>query len=411
MTETLSSAVDAGVEPPLFPMKRTCPFHLPQEYERLREEEPVSVATFKISGRPVYLVSRQEDVRQILSDPTLSSNWKNRAYPLPLEVPDEILDFMDLPLIALDPPEHTGRRRLLVPEFTAKRIEALRPRIQAVVDEVVAGIVEKGPPADLMAELAVPTPALVFAEILGIPVEHTPALLRNATMTASRDTVADDLFNSHMEIAAVFGELIERKTAQPGDDLISRLIERNAALEEPYEEEDLISLLEVLLVGGLDTVASNISTGVAALLAHPDQLAQIKQDPALTRTAVHELLRFLSVSDAVTARVATRDLEIAGTVIPAGSGIIALNGSANHDPRAWQNPDELDVRRDAKGHSGFGHGIHQCLGAGLAQTELEIVFNTLFARLPELRLAVPVDELPFKHDTVSYGLYELPVTW
>ena len=420
MTDVLDDNHALGADPavaagqpaedlPLYPMERKCPFQMPEEYERLRAEEPVSRALFKASGKPVWLVASQEGVRQVLTDPTVSSNWKNRGFPLPLTVPDEILQQMDLLMIALDQPEHTALRRMLVPEFTVKRMRALIPQIEATVDSFLDDILAQGPGADLVKSLAVPVPARVLGDLVGVPVEDRHVLANNAELHANRNIDAALAFASHTEMVGLFYKLVAEKAENPSDDLISSLVARNA--DGAVSEKDLVGLVEILVVGGLDTMASLISTAIALLLEHPDQLDMLKADPDLTKNAVHEILRYLSISDSVTGRVLTEDLEVHGVVIPAGDGVIAMNGSANRDPAAWENPDTFDVRRDAKGHSAFSHGIHQCIGASLAQVQLEVIVNRLFARIPDLRLAVPVTELPFKKDTLSYGLYELPVTW
>lgn len=410
MTDVISTG-EVDTELTVFPIPRKCPFKLPEEYVGMRADNPVAKATFRVSGKQIWVVSRQEHVRQVLSDQTLSSNWRNPGYPLPFPVPQEILDQMDLPLIALDPPEHTVRRRMLIPGFTAKRVQAMRPKVQEIVDERVTAILAMDGAADLVRELAVPVPALVFCELLGIPSDEGDYLLRHAAMTSNRNVDSQELNASHQQMVSYLDKLVSDKGANPGDDLVSLMVARNAA-DGQLTHADLVSLVEVLLVGGLDTVASAIALGTALLLDNPDQLDQIKRDPELIRNAVSEILRYLSISDSVTSRVLPHDLEIDGVVIPAGDGIIALNGSANHDERAWTNPEEFDIHReDAKNHSAFGHGIHACPGSGLARVELETVFTTLFTRIPGLRLAVPVADLPFKLETLSYGLYELPVAW
>jgi cytochrome P450 len=172
-----------------------------------------------------------------------------------------------------------------------------------------------------------------------------------------------------------------------------------------------VSLGFLLLIAGHETTANMISLGVMTLLEDPVQLAALRADPDITPRAVEELLRYFTIAEFATSRVAKEDIEIGGVLIRAGEGVIALGNAANRDPAAFENGDKLDFERGARHHITFGFGAHQCLGQNLARMELQIVFDTLFRRVPGLRLAVPVDELPFKDDAAIYGLYELPVTW
>jgi cytochrome P450 len=172
-----------------------------------------------------------------------------------------------------------------------------------------------------------------------------------------------------------------------------------------------VSLAFLLLTAGHETTANMISLGVVGLLSHPEQLALVKADPGKTPMAVEELLRYFAIADGVTSRLATEDVQIGGVSIKAGEGVIVSSLSANWDPAVFKNPAELDVERGTRHHLTFGFGPHQCLGQNLARMELQIVFDTLFRRIPTLRLAVPVEDLPFKTDAVIYGAHELPVTW
>jgi len=205
-------------------------------------------------------------------------------------------------------------------------------------------------------------------------------------------------------------DLIGAKVQNPGDDLLSRLAAKLGE-EQTLEQEDLAPVAGLLVIAGFDTTTNMIALGTVLLLEHPEQLAELKRDPSLTPKAVEELLRYLSIVDSATVRVATRDIELSGVTIAEGDGIIALNGAANWDGATFPEPGRFDIHRPAEGHLAFSYGSHQCLGANLARVELDIVFRTLFARIPELRLAVPVDELPFKYGSHVYGLDELPVTW
>jgi cytochrome P450 len=204
-------------------------------------------------------------------------------------------------------------------------------------------------------------------------------------------------------------DLIAEKEENPPDDLLGRQIVKLRE-EGTYRRPALAALGFLLLGAGHETTANMISVSTVAFLRHPEQLAVIKADPAKTLDAVEEMLRYLTVGD-VTARLCVADVEVGGQLIKAGEGVLALGYSANRDPRAFDDPDEFDVERGARHHVAFGFGPHQFLGQNLAQMELQIVFDTLFRRIPTLELAVDVDELPFKDDANIYGLYQLPVTW
>ena len=401
----------APVEAPAFPLSRSrCPLSPPPEYARLREEQSASLVTLRVSGKRVWIVTRHDQVRQVLGSPDMSSNWKLPGYPLQVPLPPEVLESLELPLVAMDPPDHTVRRRALIPELTAKRMQALRPRIQEVTDQHIDAMLAKGGPVDLIRELAVPVPSLVFCELIGVGPETVDFFRHYAEQMVNRDITPEEFGAAQYEMEMHLQGLVTAKTEQPGDDVLSRVIAKNNETGE-LAHNDLVALARMLLFGGFDTTANIIGLGTVALLQNPTQLAEVTADPSLMPKAVEELFRYLSISDSATARVATKDIEIDGQLIRAGEGIIALNGSANRDDRFFADPDRLDIHRDAKGHLAFGHGNHQCPGANLVRVELDVVFTTLFSRIPTLRLAAPIEELEFKHDQLIYGLYSLPVTW
>ncbi|MER7814512.1 cytochrome P450 [Streptomyces sp. NPDC096153] len=200
-----------------------------------------------------------------------------------------------------------------------------------------------------------------------------------------------------------------KHSCSTGDNLLGRLVVKNRETGT-FTHGELVGIANVLLVGGHETTANMISLGVLALLENPDQQAKLKADPGLAPQAVDELLRYFSIADQVTSRVATADIEIGGVLIRAGEGVIGLSASGNHDESVFSDPERLDFERGAKHHLAFGHGIHQCIGQNLAKVELEVVFNALLARVPGLKPAAPVSELPFKDSMGVYGLHRLPVT-
>lgn len=206
-------------------------------------------------------------------------------------------------------------------------------------------------------------------------------------------------------------KLVREKLADPGDDLLSGLSGRIRAGELTPEGAAQIGVL--LLIAGHETTANMIALGTLALLEHPDQLAVLRgtENPGVVASAVEELLRYLHITHNGRRRVALEDIAIGGEVIRAGEGLILANDIGNRDPEAFTDPDRLDIRRDARHHVAFGFGVHQCLGQPLARMELQVVYSTLYRRVPTLRLATELDRVPFKHDGSVYGVYELPVTW
>ncbi len=417
MTDTeqsIGTTGATGTDLPEFPMPRRPPFDPPSEYARMRVDGPVTRAMMP-SGEPAWLISGHEHVRRILADPRVSSDRTQPGFPSIVRITDEQRRRMSgfgRSLIGTDPPEHTAQRRMLITEFTVRKVAALRPRIEQIVNERIdAMLAEKhcDRPVDLVKELALPVPSLVICELLGVPYAdrdffqgRTRVLIRRSPPPEEREAVSE-------ELREYFDRLITTKAADPGDDLLGRLIEHNRETEV-FSHELLVGLATLLLLAGHETTANVIALGTLALLEHPEQRAALANDPNLAPAAAEELLRYLTIVEAGF-RIATADIEIAGATIKAGEGIVALGASANRDATAFGRPDELDIERGARHHVAFGYGIHQCLGQNLARMELDVVFRTLFRRIPGLKLAVDVGDLPFKDDAFIYGVYELPVSW
>ncbi|MFF9017610.1 cytochrome P450 [Streptomyces sp. NPDC014870] len=390
-----------------FPYPRGCPLHPPREYASLRAEQPISKVTLA-SGRTAWLLTRHEHIRQLLASPDVSSNLAHPGYPLHFDVPVEVMEQMRPVLLAMDPPVHTAQRKMLISEFTAKRVSQLRPRVQEIVDECVSALLAGEGPVDLVGALALPVPSLVICELLGVPYADRAFFQDRTEKLVSVDADPQERNDAHQELHAYFDRLVTAQEENPGDDLLGRLVVKNRETGT-FSHAELVGMANVLLVGGHETTANMISLGVLALLENPDQRAKLQADPALAPQAVDELLRYFSIADQVTSRVVTADIEIGGVRIRAGEGVIGLSASGNHDEAVFPDPDRLDFERGGKQHLAFGHGIHQCIGQNLAKLELEVVFNTLVARVPGLKLAAPVSELHFKDSMGVYGLHKLPV--
>ncbi|MCX5200080.1 cytochrome P450 [Streptomyces sp. NBC_00237] len=411
MTQSTDAAPGEGSPLPQFPMRRTCPFSEPAEYAGLRKNEPVSRASLKVNGKPTWLVTQHADVRSVLGDSRASSNLKLPGYPHQFHIPEEMLAQVRLMMLSMDPPEHTAQRRMLIPEFTARRVREMRPDIQKIVDEHIDAMLEQGGPVDLVTALALPVPSLVICELLGVPYEDHDRFEKWSAAMMNHDLSPQEYGAAVQALDMYLDELVTLKENEPGDDLISRFLEKNAT-EQVADHADVVTMARLMLVGGHETTANMIALGVLALLSNPELTAELQRDPALLPNAIEELLRVFSISDSGTARVAVADIEIGGVTIRAGEGILALNNAANHDESVFEDPGTLDIHRaEARSHLAFGYGIHQCIGANLARVELEAVYGTLLRRIPGLKLAVGADELRFKDDAMVYGVYELPVTW
>jgi pentalenic acid synthase len=388
---------------PEYPMKRTCPYHPPAGYERYRANGPVSRARL-YDGRKAWLVTGHEQTRQVLLDAkTFSSERQHPDYPAiapRFEAARKVRN-----LIGMDPPEHTAQRQVLMSSFTARRITALRPRIEELVDELLDEMLRTGPPADLVAGFALPVPSMAISDLLGVPYRDHATFERLSRRVVTGSTTAAEGAEAFRELAGYLHGLVQDKQSGQGDGLLDALI-----AEHSLGREELVDLALLLLVAGHETTASAIALGTLTLLENPDELAELAADPSLTPGAVDELLRFTSIVDGM-ARFATRDAELGGQRIRAGDAVILVLSSANRDPDAFDDPDTADLRRAARHHVSFGHGVHQCIGQNLARAELEIALGTLLRRIPTLRLAVPADQLPGKDPGGIQGVWELPVTW
>ncbi|MEC4018823.1 cytochrome P450 [Streptomyces sp. H27-D2] len=395
MTETVS-----------FPQDRTCPYLPPTAYQPLREERPLSRAAL-YDGRSVWVVTGHAEARALLVDPRLSSDRQNDAFPILTERLAG-LTRRRIELLGVDDPEHNTQRRMLIPGFTLKRIAALRPQIQQTVDRLLDAMLEKGPSAELVSAFALPVPSMVICALLGVPyADHD--FFEEQSRRLLRGPKAADTEAARDRLEEYFGALIDRKQLEPGDGLLDDLIGQQLS-EGALDRQELINLATILLVAGHETTANMISLGTFTLLEHPRRLAELRADPSLMPAAVEELMRFLSIADGML-RVATEDIEVAGTAVRAGEGIVLSTSLINRDTSAYSAPDALDWHRSTRHHVAFGFGIHQCLGQNLARAEMEIALRTLIGRLPGLRLAVPAEQIPFKPGDTIQGMFELPVTW
>ncbi|UMP04533.1 cytochrome P450 [Amycolatopsis sp. EV170708-02-1] len=392
---------------PSFPAARAtgCPFDPPPAIRSLQEETPLARVRLWDDSTP-WLATRYADQRKLLSDPRISADITRPGYPSPTPLRGGSISF-----ILMDDPEHARLRRMVTAPFTIKRVEAMRPGVQKIVDDLIDEMLAGPNPADLVTAFALPVPSLVICQLLGVPYADHEFFQDNSNVLINRETGPEAKAAAGAALGEYLGELIGEKLRKPGDDLLSGLTERIRAGELTREEAAQMGVL--MLIAGHETTANMIALGTLALLEHPDQLALLREteDPKLVASAVEELLRYLHITHNGRRRVALEDIEIAGQVIRAGEGIILANDIGNRDPDVFPDPDRLDLRRDSRRHVAFGFGVHQCLGQPLARMELQVVYGTLYRRVPTLRLAADLSEIDFKHDGSVYGVYALPVTW
>jgi cytochrome P450 len=394
---------------PEFPMPRAgrCPFDPPPALKELQEEAPLTKVRLWDGSEP-WLVTRYAEQRALLGDARVSSDIDRPGFPpkASSEGSEGKLSF-----IMMDDPEHARLRRLVTAPFAIKKVEALRPAVQRIVDGLIDDLLAGPQPVDLVEAFALPIPSLVICELLGVPYEDHEMFQSNTKTMVSSAATPEQRNVATREIAGYLATMIGKRLAAPKDDLLSSIAGRITTGELDHQQATEMALL--LLIAGHETTANMIALGTAALLQHPDQLDLLREtdDPKLVASAVEELLRYLNITHQGRRRAVTEDIEIAGEVIKAGEGIIVVNEIGNRDPEVFDDPDTLDITRDARRHVAFGFGIHQCLGQPLARMELQVVYGTLYKRIPTLKLACAIEDVKFKHDAFIYGVHELPVAW
>lgn len=385
-------------------------------YALLRTVRPVMrMPTPGYDGPGVWFLTRYADVHTALRDPRFSVDRmratiiRENVERLPAFIRQTAQGLRSM--LTMDPPDHTRVRKLVNKAFTPRRIEGLRRHIEIIVDELLAPVKGAGR-MDVIDALAAPLPAIVIAELLGVPAEdhrqfkswasEIVASLGQPTLGDRRGTVpaVQKLFN-------YLSEIIADRRKQPRDDLISAMVLAQEE-EDALSDMELLATSNLLLIAGHETTTNLIGNGLLALLREPDQLERLRGDMSLLPTAIEELLRYDGPVQA-TVRATREDLEIDGNRIEEGSLVLVGIGAANHDPDVFKEPERLDIGRDPNPHLAFGFGAHFCLGAPLARLEGEIAFRALLERFPRMQLATEAPE--YRSNPVLRGLVSLPVSF
>jgi nocardicin N-oxygenase len=392
--------------PPNYPFGPVRALDLHPRYAELRREEPVSRVTMPFGGE-AWLLTGYAEIKQFLADPRFSSLQATdpdtaRVTPLPLRPGN---------LLTADPPEHTRIRRVVAKAFTMRRVERLRSRIREVADERLDALAAQGPPADLVADLAVPLPVVMICELFGIPAADRERFRRYSDVfvaTTAYDAVAID--RSRTALEEYLQEVLAQRRPDPADDLVSTLGE--AADSGRLTPLEAARTGVGILMAGHETSLSMIANSCFLLLADRDRYARLVADPALLPTAVEELLRYVPLRSVGSfPRRATEDVELGGVVIRAGDTVVFQRASGDRDEDVFACPEEFDLARRPNPHLAFGHGAHHCLGAPLARVELSLAIEGLIRRFPDLRLAGPPADVPWKPGLIARCPETLPVTW
>jgi cytochrome P450 len=384
---------------------RDNPFPLFHEIQARGAVHAVTLA----DGHDAYLVMRYDEVKAALNDPRLSKDLQ-AALALSGDVVAEGLPGPEFArhMLVVDPPDHTRLRRLVAAAFSVRRIEALGPRVQTIVDCLLDDIATQGPEAivDLVSAYAFPLPFTVICELLGVPDEERPGFKAALSVLLSPTPTQE----SSDCVVELLRALVDGRQRDPDDGLVSALISARDG-DERLNQQELLSTIFQLIVAGHDTTASLIGNSVVALLRNPEEMARLRADESLLPHAVEELLRYDAPVPHATFRYATEPIELGGVTIPSGAQVIINLAAANRDPDHYTEPDRLDLERDDIRHLGFGHGMHFCLGAPLARMEGQLALRSLLRRFPDMRLAVDDGALHWGHGDglVLRGLTDLPV--
>lgn len=392
---------------PKFPLSPSAiPYDPAPEMRAIMEKCPVSRIRLPDDSQ-AWLVTGFSEAREVFTDQRYSRALLFAPGRKQLGVDVVTADS----ILSLDPPEHSRLRKLVAGAFTGRRIQALRPRIAELVDELIDGMLAGPRPTDLVQAFSLTLPSQVICLLLGVPFEDTGKFHAwSNTIFADWSRAPEEIQTAYAEVSAYLAELITRKRETPQDDLVSVLIDARDSAGK-LSEDELVNFCFALLAAGHETTANMINLSFTALCRNPEQLDRLRADPGLIPDAVEELLRYVILNPAGMPRVTREEVCLGGITIPEGETIIPAFNMANRDPAAFEDPDRLDVGREPRSHLAFGAGAHHCVGAQLARIELQESFRGLLTRLPGLRMAVPMSGLEFHAGQAITSIRELPVTW
>ncbi|WP_405147293.1 cytochrome P450 [Sphaerisporangium sp. NBC_01403] len=392
-------------DPVTLPMSRANPVDPPDDLRRWREEGPIRPMLYA-DGHVGWLATRYETVRAVLADPRFSTRIEFMHPPIGERLRQAALRKRPGFFLREDPPEHTRFRKLLTGQFTVRRMKQLEPRIEQITSDRLDAMEKAGSPADLVELFALPIPSLVICELLGVPYADHARFQRDSAKLLNLGSTPEQVREALDGLMEYLHDLVVSKRTEPDDALISGLVATGQ-----LNDEEITGVAVLLLIAGHETTANMLALGTYTLLNNPDQLAALRGDPSLAESAVEELLRFLTIVHIGPVRTALEDVELDGHTIKAGEAVTLSLSAANRDPERFDAPDKLDITRQATGHVSFGHGIHQCLGQQLARIEMRIGYPALLRRFPDLRLAIPSEEVSMRSDMAIYGVHRLPVAW
>jgi cytochrome P450 len=392
---------------PRFPVPRERLFSPPSVYTEWRRQGPLRRVAIR-DERRAWAVTRYDDIKAVLNSEHTSANRLDPRFP---NLRAGVVTLTpDSNIMHMDPPEHGRYRRMLMSEFTGRRIKAMQPEIQQYADDAVDRLLASEQPVDFYRAVALPIPSQVICLLLGIDYDkHTifEALTKRLLdMTTSPEEFAAAL----RETEDFMRDEVEMQRENPRDGVIGKLMVEQVRTGE-ITQEQLVGFSMLILIGGHEATAKAITLGMVTLLNEPEQADAIRRDPQLMRGAIEEILRIHSITDLTTPKLATADMTVGGCPVKAGEGLFPLIASANHDPDIFPDPETFDPSRSGKGHLTFGSGPHVCLGQYLARAEMEAVFSTVITRVPSMQLAVPVEELELDREAIAWGVKALPVIW
>ncbi len=390
------------------PEEARLPFDPPPEYAALRAAAKV-VRVACPTGLDAWLVSDYAGVREVLGDGRRFSTRPGQAAHVLAAFggPDSPINGF----AQLDGPEHIRIRRNFAPQVShPRRLAELRPLVEQITDEAVTRMLAAPQPYPLHSRFSTAITTAVIAELIGVPPDRRHLLHDAATALLRTSTTPGELRAALEPLWAYLYQLVATRRARPGDDVLSRMIEHSADSERPLTDAELTDMNGALLIAGFDTTASMITYGLVCLLNTPGQWERLCAEPHLAGAAAEELVRYLGVGTGLL-RQATEDTVVSGQRITAGDYVVAAVQSGNRDAALHPDADTLDVTRKPGAHLGFGHGAHACVGQQIARIELTTVLRALVRRVPSLRIAVPLEEIVWKKDSLVRGPAELPVAW